>query len=140
MKPEQTTKQNLTEMMPWLLLFRTFSLALDSSKLALGALGILATALGWAIFSFVFSFGYETKAPQWSANSYSKAPNPWSAFKTDRERWNLMHLSSGIGGSDSTYEIEDLVENEQELQIAKDANLNKENIFNQIGLLVNSGK
>lgn len=140
MKPEQTTKQNLTDMMPWLLLFRTFSLALDSSKLALGALGILATAIGWAILSFVFSFGYESKAPQWSANSYSKAPNPWSAFKTDRERWNLMHLSSGVGGSDSTYEIEDLVENEQELQIAKDANLNKENIFNQIGLLVNSGK
>lgn len=140
MKPENTAKQDIREFMPWLLLFRTFSLALDSSKLTLGALGILATAVGWWLLSLIFSLGYEAKAPQWSANSYSKSANPWGAFKTDRERWNLMHLASAIGGNESVYELEDLVETEQELQALKDLNLNKDNLFSQAPLLVASGK
>ncbi|MFM7098663.1 MAG: hypothetical protein ACKO16_14750 [Gemmataceae bacterium] len=142
MKNEQKTSQDMTQILPWLVIFRSFSLAFDTSKLLLAALGILTTATGWWLLSFIFTLGYDAKPPQWSASLYSKSANPWSTFKKEREAWNLMHLAAAVGGQNQAFEIEDLVETEDELNILKEVGLNP----NELGvglktsLLVNEGK
>ncbi len=142
MKSEPQATKDLTEILPWLVIFRSFSLAFDTSKLLLAALGILTTASGWWVLSLVFTIGYEARPPQWSASLYSKSANPWSTFKKDRETWNLMHQAAGIGGTQQAFELEDLVETEEELIVLKEANLDRNDLglFLKTSLLVNEGK
>ena len=142
MKQEPQPAQDITQILPWLVIFRSFSLAFDTSKLLLAALGILTTATGWWVLSFIFTLGYDAKPPQWSATLYAKSANPWSTFKKDRETWNLMHQAAGVGGLYQSFELEDLVETEEELTTLKEVNLGQ----NELGaglktsFLINQGK
>ena len=63
MKQEPQPAQDITRILPWLVIFRSFSLAFDTSKLLLAALGILTTATGWWVLSFIFTLGYDAKPP-----------------------------------------------------------------------------
>ncbi|MSR32886.1 MAG: hypothetical protein EXR99_15435 [Gemmataceae bacterium] len=128
MKTDQASASNIKQFFPWVLLFRTFSLAFDTSKLLLAALGILATALGWWVLSLIFGFGYEDAPPQWVKSHYEKSANPWGEFKRDRESWNLMHQAARIGVGAQTVEIEDIAESEAEFQSIKESQLTREDL------------
>ena len=84
MKQEPQPAQDITRILPWLVIFRSFSLAFDTSKLLLAALGILTTATGWWVLSFIFTLGYDAKphqyANEWNTISLSLAPAPPAAF------------------------------------------------------------
>lgn len=60
-----------SEVFPWLSLVRVFRIAISARVLALGAAGILITAIGWAVIGSVF--GTDTSATAWLA-PYTKCP------------------------------------------------------------------
>ncbi len=74
----------------WPKLFTAFRVALDLKKLLLAAGGIVATAVGWTVFGWMF---YETaEMPKWGPQYSSSS---WQDFRRDRDRWNLLHEMAG---------------------------------------------
>jgi hypothetical protein len=115
------------QLLPWAELFRGFQVALDLNKLLLAAAGILLMWLGWLLLAWIFGAGYESKPPQWPgdyqrrAEFADKPELAWRAFKTDRERWNLMHEAAGLAKTDDVpkYEVEDLADTLNEYDLVK---------------------
>ena len=82
----------------WTKLFTAFRIALDIKKLLLAAGGLVATAIGWLFFAWLF---YSDKAPEWK--NYAPAPDKlvearneaFSSFQLARKRWRLLHELAG---------------------------------------------
>lgn len=114
------------QLLPWAELFRGFRVALDLNKLLLAAAGILFMFLGWWVLALVFGTGYGDNPPVWPGNYKTLVPEDrpelaWRLFKTDRERWNLMHETAGLSKADvlPRYEVEDLADTENEYDRVK---------------------
>src|SRR3954451_7770241 len=94
------------QLLPWTELFRGFQVALDLNKLLLAAAGILAMWGGWWLLAVIFGAGYGAKPTQWpgafsSDPEYEARPEAvWRKFKSERDRWNLMHEAAGLGKPD----------------------------------------
>ncbi len=89
------------QMLPWTELFRGFQVALDVNKLILAAAGILVMAFGWWLLALLFTAGESKTPPQWPGAYLERfAPDKgraWDQFRQDRDHWNLMHESAGLG-------------------------------------------
>ena len=110
---------NWRTLFPWTELFRGFQVALDLNKLFLAAAGIVVMALGWWLLSVIFGSAYSNK-PDWPANYIDEAKGTrslaWTNFRRDREQWNLMHETAGVGPAVDGYEAQDLADSPEELE------------------------
>jgi hypothetical protein len=79
MQPDagRLTRVAWREIFPWLLLFRTFRLAIDSRKLALATLAVALTAAGWSGLGWVFSAPREDD-PHLAAGIDAYGDWPWN--------------------------------------------------------------
>src|SRR5215216_120842 len=73
-----------TELFPWLLLLRSVRIALMARVLVLGAAGLIATVIGWALLSETFSHSTDPVVNDWRANSnlqiWFNAVHPKTSF------------------------------------------------------------
>jgi hypothetical protein len=97
---------NFRQLLPWTALFDGFRVALDPKKLVLAAGGILVMALGWWFWSWLF---YQSRTePLWATGDWERTQAGWDKFKTERDKWNLLHEAAG---KDATvYTPDDLAE------------------------------
>jgi hypothetical protein len=58
-----------TELFPWLLLLRSVRIALMARVLVLGAAGLIATVIGWALLTEAFSHSTDPVISGWRANT-----------------------------------------------------------------------
>src|SRR4051794_6353494 len=58
-----------TELFPWLLLLRSVRIALMARVLVLGAVGLTATVIGWALLTEAFSHSADPVISDWRANT-----------------------------------------------------------------------
>ena len=97
-EPRET---NWRHLLPWTELFRGFQVALDLNKLVLAAAGIVVMAVGWWLLALLFRAGEPAEAPLWpgayAAHYNGDERKGWEQFKHDRDRWNLMHETAGLG-------------------------------------------
>jgi len=97
---------NFRQLFPWTALFDGFRVALDPKKLVLAAGGILVMAIGWQILGWAF---YESrKEPAWASGEWDSSQAGWEKFKTERNKWNLLHEAAGT--SPTVYSPDDLAE------------------------------
>ncbi len=75
------------EVFPWLLLVRSFRVAVQVWQLMLGAVGVLATVFGWWLLALVFGGTEEAPLKNW-IGSYKSCP--WSAMVVDTPRGELV--------------------------------------------------
>jgi hypothetical protein len=72
------------QLCPWLAIFRTFGVALDLKKMALGALGAVLMASGWWLVAYLFlAVASENEQVQTSASAFSQWPwhnAQWNSF------------------------------------------------------------
>ncbi len=104
---------------PWTELFRGFQIALDLNKLFLAAAGIVVMAFGWWLLSVVFGAGYSNK-PDWPGNYVTDAKVTdvaWTNFHHDREQWNIMHETAGVGPAKDYVDVQDLADSPTELDV-----------------------
>jgi hypothetical protein len=104
------------QLLPWSEIFRGFGIALDLNKLLLAAAGVFVTWIGWSILAFIFTLNYSRTPPQPGENQVKSAAageDPWLAFKHDRDQWNLMHETAGVGG-EQRYDVADLADSQAE--------------------------
>jgi hypothetical protein len=111
------------QLLPWTELFRGFQVAFDLNKLLLAAAGILVMAFGWWLLAVIFATKYNAQPPDWGeryptmfGNDTQKA---WEQFRHDRDEWNLMYESAGIGDGNQpagTYAVLDLASSLEEYQ------------------------
>lgn len=104
-------------------IFTAFKVALDPKKLLLAGMGILLTAVGWFVWSWLF---YNlTSMPV--ADNYLQTNNAdnekenelaFRRFKVDRERWNFLHQVAGPR-SHVLPDLGDIAQNYQEYAAAK---------------------
>lgn len=76
-------------------IFTAFRIALDIKKLALAAVGIFATYVGWWIFTAIF---YTSAIPQrtaYDAKVYGTEELAYNQYRRDLRRWNFLHLIAG---------------------------------------------
>ena len=59
------SKTTWSEKCPWLLIFRTFRIAIDFRLLVMGAAGIFLTLLGWAVLGSMFSVDDDPALSPW---------------------------------------------------------------------------
>ena len=69
------SKATWSEKCPWLLIFRTFRIAVDFKLLVMGAAGVFLTLLGWAILAAIFPADAHTSEWMGPANGC-----PWQAI------------------------------------------------------------
>ncbi|HBI43476.1 MAG TPA: hypothetical protein DDY78_11565 [Planctomycetales bacterium] len=114
-EPRET---NWRHLLPWTELFRGFQVALDLNKLALAAAGIVVMAVGWWLLALLFRAGENAVPPQWPgpyAANVDKA-RAWEQFKQERDHWNLMHESAGLGAPGARVEPTDLTDSLDEYE------------------------
>jgi hypothetical protein len=89
MAEEKTTSRDvgLRHYLPWLPLFRAFSIALDPKKLMLAALGLLITACGWWGLALLFRPAM-TRDPLVKAEATDIAQWPWQS-----DDWRPVEMS-----------------------------------------------
>lgn len=75
------------EVFPWLLLVRSFRVAVQVWQLMLGATGVLATVFGWWLLALVFGGTEEAPLKDW-IGSYKSCP--WSAMVVDAPRGEVV--------------------------------------------------
>jgi hypothetical protein len=106
------------QLLPWTELFRGFQVALDLNKLLLAAAGILVMWFGWWLLAviFVHAGGFKDTPPLPGEGKYTKLSDDekWKQFKRDRDEWNLMYETAGIGERGKKYEPLDLAATKQE--------------------------
>jgi hypothetical protein len=110
------------QLLPWTEIFRGFGVALDLNKLLLAAAGIFVTWVGWWILSLLVGFVYSSAPPLWPGSYQQSVPDSNEAFRNfrrDRDRWNLMHETAGVGRPGETYSVADLAENVDEYNAVK---------------------
>jgi hypothetical protein len=112
-------------LLPWTEIFRGFGVALDLNKLLLAAAGIFVTWIGWWFLGWVYSLNYgSTPAPpgHFTRDATAEQEKPWTAFKRERDLWNLAYETAGIGGDkEQLYEVEDLADSTDEYDRVKKA-------------------
>ena len=116
-EPRET---NWRHLLPWTELFRGFQVALDLNKLVLAAAGILVMAFGWWLLALLFRAGETGRRRTWPGNlraptttAISKA---WDQFRQDRDHWNLMHETAGLGDPDDRVGPIDLIDSLRRIQ------------------------
>ncbi|HEY7308842.1 MAG TPA: hypothetical protein VH643_05685 [Gemmataceae bacterium] len=112
------------QLLPWTELFRGFQVALDLNKLLLAAAGIVVMWFGWWLLAVIFAAagGFKDAPPLPRENKYTSLPaDQWKHFKRDRDEWNLMYETAGIGDWGQKYEAEDLAATEQEYNTVRAA-------------------
>jgi hypothetical protein len=68
-------------------------------------------AFGWWVLAILFRANYSSQPPEFGtekAQAANAGVDPWIAFKHERDRWNLMHETAGLGDTDARYEVADL--------------------------------
>jgi hypothetical protein len=133
---------NFRQVLPWTELFRGFQVALDAKKLLLAAAGILAMAIGWWVWSWIF-FSTQ-KQPRWEDHDYkeialrpSRAEDAsdearksaetrqnqeaWNSFKENRRKWNILHAAAAPSDAQEFTDAGDLASSPEEYKaIQKD--------------------
>jgi hypothetical protein len=121
-EPRETSWRQL---LPWTELFRGFQVALDLNKLALAAAGILVMAFLWWLLAVLFTAGESAAPPEWPGVYRTRNNNDdakaWAQFKQDRDHWNLMHESAGLGREDAPVTPTDLLDSYDEYQTYQQA-------------------
>jgi hypothetical protein len=114
-EPRET---NWRHLLPWTELFRGFQVALDLNKLALAAAGIVVMALGWWLLALLFRAGESAQAPQkpetYAAKNSGDERKGWEQFRQERDHWNLMHETAGLGTPGARVEPTDLIDSYEE--------------------------
>jgi ABC-type multidrug transport system fused ATPase/permease subunit len=116
----ETREVTWRQLLPWTELFRGFQIALDPGKLILAAVGIFVMSLCWVILAWIFGAGYANSPPTWKGN-YVQGDQPkdlsagWARFRQDRDNWNLMHETAGVGSGEQYVEPADLAQSPKEL-------------------------
>jgi hypothetical protein len=99
-------------LLPWTELFRGFQVALDLNKLLLAAAGILVMAIGWWLLAVIFAAHFTAVPPGWpgtlNAEYGGDKEKAWQHFRRERDEWNLMYESAGMGDFGQRYEVLDL--------------------------------
>ncbi len=116
------------QLLPWTELFRGFQVALDLNKLLLAAAGILVMWLGWWLLALIFSSAssdFKSQPPDWPAQYLNRfggnSDMAWGQFRRDRDEWNLMYETAGLGDWGQKYEPLDLAASAQEYKDVKAA-------------------
>ncbi len=113
------------QLLPWTELFRGFQVAFDPNKLLLAAAGILVMAFGWWLLALIFAAKFPVQPPDIGERYAALFPNDeqkrWEQFRRDRDEWNLMYETAGIGGPGQKYDVLDLAGNMQEYNEVKAA-------------------
>jgi hypothetical protein len=99
-------------LLPWTEIFRGFGVALDLNKLLLAAAGIFVMWIGWFLLAWIFGATYANQPPQ--VGTFTRETNPWAAFQRERNHWNLMHATAGVGNEFEKFDVEDLAESAEE--------------------------
>ena len=100
------------QLLPWMELFRGFQVAFDLNKLLLAAAGILVMAAGWWLLAVIFRNAtiLSEIPPNWPG-SYQTQEDPrkgWEQFQLDRDKWNLLHETAGLGEGGKEVQVLDL--------------------------------
>ena len=133
-EPRETSWRQL---LPWTELFRGFQVALDVNKLALAAVGILVMAFGWWLLAVLFTAGESAVEPDWPGAYVTRNNNDeavaWKQFKHDRDHWNLMRETAGLG-DESNVRVDryDLLTSYDEYRLYRDAIAAYENSGDQL--------
>ncbi|HTU16634.1 MAG TPA: hypothetical protein VMG10_01115 [Gemmataceae bacterium] len=133
------------QLLPWTELFRGFQVAFDLNKLLLAAAGILVMAFGWWLLAVVFRNiprDYTDVPPDWPGN-YKVEKGGWEQFKRDRDGWNLLHETAGLGTPGQKVQVLDLAESPDEYDAATAKELDKTpttNLPQKVEELVRAGK
>lgn len=112
------------QLLPWTELFRGFQVAFDPNKLLLAAAGILVMAFGWWLLAVIFRNiprEFSDVPPDWPAK-YRVSEDPlkaWEEFKSDRDKWNLLHETAGLGKPGERIQVLDLANSPDEYEAAK---------------------
>ncbi len=121
----ESRETNWRHLLPWTELFRGFQVALDLNKLVLAAAGIVVMALGWWLLALLFRAGENAEAPQWpgpyAARNSGNENKGWEQFKQERDHWNLMHESAGLGAPYARVGPADLIDSYDEYEGYKKA-------------------
>jgi hypothetical protein len=106
------------QLLPWTELFRGFQVAFDPNKLLLAAAGILVMAFGWWLLAVIFRnmAGLTEVPPDWPAKYGVQEDRlkAWEQFKNDRDKWNLLHETAGLGKAEETIKVLDLTNSPEE--------------------------
>ncbi len=114
------------QLLPWTELFRGFQIALDLNKLLLAAGGILTMAFGWWLLAWFFVVvRFNTAPPTWESGGDRSIKSPdkqkaWADFRRERDEWNLMYESAGIGSAGQRFTVDDLANGPEEYESFKD--------------------
>ncbi len=114
------------QLLPWTELFRGFQIALDLNKLLLAAGGILTMAFGWWLLAWFFVVvRFNTAPPTWESGGDRSIKSPdkqkaWAEFRRERDEWNLMYESAGIGSAGQKFTLDDLANSPEEYESFKD--------------------
>src|SRR5579884_2233264 len=135
------------QLLPWTELFRGFQVALDLNKLLLAAAGILVMAFGWWLLAVIFrnmgSFD-DRMPPDWPGKYQAQADSGgrkgWEQFKRDRDEWNLLHETAGLGHFGQRITVLDLANSPEEYDAAKGLDAPGTNIPQAVKNLVDAGK
>ncbi len=110
-EPRET---NWRHLLPWTELFRGFQVALDLNKLVLAAAGIVVMAVGWWLLALLFRAGESSQAPQkpefYASRNGGNESKGWEQFRQERDHWNLMHETAGLGAPGERVEPTDLID------------------------------
>jgi hypothetical protein len=112
------------QLLPWTELFRGFQVAFDPNKLLLAAAGILVMAFGWWLLAVIFRNmprEFTENPPDWPGKYrvQDDSRKAWEQFKRDRDEWNLLHETAGLGKPAATVQVLDLANSPDEYEIAK---------------------
>jgi hypothetical protein len=108
------------QLLPWTELFRGFQVALDLNKLLLAAAGILVMWIGWWLLALIFpaAANFKAQPPDWPEQYLNRFSDnndkAWGQFRRDRDEWNLMYETAGLGEWGERYQSLDLAASLQE--------------------------
>lgn len=131
-------------LLPWTELFRGFQVAFDFNKMLLAAAGILVMAFGWWLLAVMFAAKFNAQPPgvggPYSAQYPDNKQKAWEAFRRDRDEWNLMYESAGVGEPGQKYQTLDLAASPEEYEAVKDLDTPGTNVPQAIAALEREGK
>jgi hypothetical protein len=113
------------QLLPFTELFRGFQVAFDLNKMLLAAGGILVMAFGWWLLAVCFRNmprDLRDDPPNWP-EKYRVQDDPrkaWEQFKRDRDEWNLLHETAGLGKEHEPVRTLDLAQSPEEAEAVKE--------------------
>lgn len=113
------------QLLPFTELFRGFQVAFDLNKMLLAACGILVMAFGWWLLAVCFRNmprDLTDVPPDWPTK-YRVQDDPrkaWQQFKRDRDEWNLLHETAGLGKEHEPVRTLDLAQSPEEAEAVKE--------------------